>query len=234
MPLQAPRPCSRDRACRCDRRSAGRCAREQAAQPSGSDSLSTMGSFAELRERGDDLHARVHVQHLFGQAHLHVAVHHPRAALGVVADEIERRRAPSLRGAVLQELAQECRRLSRCRAGGGRSADLRAGQRALHRRAGVVVELVVLLGRAAPVGDVRLVPDLPIPLRAPRPCRSAPPSAAPTGAPARPTWHSPWADSSSPCRHPAWASSRAYGCGLVESASGMKPISTNGRAPART
>ena len=42
-------------------------------------------------------------------------------------------------------------------------ADFRRRQRAAHGVDGVVVQLVKLLRRAAPVADVRLVPDLPIP-----------------------------------------------------------------------
>src|SRR2546428_10883733 len=48
-------------------------------------------------------------------------------------------------------------------AGGVRAADLRRGQGAPHGVDSVVVQLAKFFGRPAPVADVRLVPDLPIP-----------------------------------------------------------------------
>src|SRR2546428_2780207 len=48
-------------------------------------------------------------------------------------------------------------------AGGVRTADLRRGQGAPHGVDSVVVQLAKFFGRPAPVADVRLVPDLPIP-----------------------------------------------------------------------
>src|SRR5207248_365980 len=45
----------------------------------------------------------------------------------------------------------------------GRTPDLRSGQHAGHGRDRDVIEAAVLLHRALPVADVRLVPQLPIP-----------------------------------------------------------------------
>ena len=45
-----------------------------------------------------------------------------------------------------------------------RAADARGRQRAAHAVHGVVVEFEIIRARAVPVADVRLVPDLPIPL----------------------------------------------------------------------
>ena len=62
---------------------------------------------------------------------------------------------------------RQCSRNSRVHlaAAAGRvgAADPGRRQRAAHAVDGVVVELVELLRRAAPVADVRLVPDLPVP-----------------------------------------------------------------------
>src|SRR6185436_4158296 len=100
--------------------------------------------------------------------HAHVPVDHFGPALGVEADEIERG-AGTARGvvlpanAMLEKGSQELPGFLVPGTGGMRSADARRWQRALHRVDGVVIELVVLLGRAFPITDVRLVPDFPKP-----------------------------------------------------------------------
>ena len=86
------------------------------------------------------------------------------------------------------------------RAGDFGSADPRRRQRALQAVSGVVVQLLKLLGRAAPVADVRLVPDLPVPALDFAPCRTSTDSAAPTDRPARPTSRSRSAGTPSRCR----------------------------------
>ena len=89
------------------------------------------------------------------------------AALHVEGDEVERR-APAAGagigpgGAVLQELPEDGVR----RVGRPAAAHLRARQRVLHRRGRVIVGLQELLERRVPVeAQVRLVPEVPIPLR---------------------------------------------------------------------
>src|ERR1019366_3324627 len=65
--------------------------------------------------------------------------------------------------AMLKKLAQERRRFRVCRIGCAGSTNAGPWQRALHGSGGVIVELVVFLRSASPIGDVRLVPQLPTP-----------------------------------------------------------------------
>ena len=66
--------------------------------------------------------------------------------------------------AVLEEVAEELGPPAESRPGDLGPADSRRRQGPLDGVDGVVIELVVLLGRPPPVEDVRLVPDLPVPL----------------------------------------------------------------------
>ncbi len=90
-----------------------------------------------------------------------------RAALHVEGDEVEgRARAAGAvvlaGGAMLQELPED----GVPGTGGAAAADLRRRQRVLHGRRRVVVGLQELLRRGQPVeAQVRLVPEVPVPLR---------------------------------------------------------------------
>src|SRR5689334_10801226 len=64
---------------------------------------------------------------------------------------------------MLEETSQEGGRALTPWARGIRSPDPRRRQCAPDRIHRVVVELVILLGRALPISDIRLVPDLPQP-----------------------------------------------------------------------
>src|SRR6185436_18760422 len=61
--------------------------------------------------------------------------------------------------AVLDKIAGEAAAV----AGGVRAADARRGQCAAHGDDGVIVQLEEFLGRSAPVTDIGLVPNLPVP-----------------------------------------------------------------------
>src|SRR4029077_17603551 len=101
-------------------------------------------------------------------AHFDVSIHELRRAFRMEGDEVERR-ARLARGeilaarAVLEKLAEKLSGLWIKRAGGGRAADLQRGADFFDRCGGVVVELVVFLGRSVPVANIRLVPDFEIP-----------------------------------------------------------------------
>ena len=130
------------------------------------------------------------------------------------------------------KVAQDLLGARAVRAGDVRSADARGRQRALEAVGRVVVELHEFFGRAAPVADVGLVPDLPPPALDFALAVRSRPSGAPTDRRARATCRSPSAGTPSRCRcrcscRPA-SRSVGTGAGLVESASGMKPISTSG------
>src|SRR6185295_11903974 len=65
--------------------------------------------------------------------------------------------------AVLDEAAEDLLGACAIRPGHVRAADARRRQRALQAVSREVVQLLKLLRRAAPVADVRLVPDFPVP-----------------------------------------------------------------------
>ena len=199
-----------------------------------------IGVFLQLGERRDDAEAvRDGAELVADRPSARGRPTNARRALGVEADEVERR-------------ARSCRSRSSCRAGSARGS--RAGYCCVPRAApgpvtcgppmravgsarfsavgGVVVELVELLRRAVPVADVRLVPDFPVPAldfalavpldRVAHPLvdelaplvvvlRRIRPAGVDRAVAACPDAQSCW-----------------YGCGLVDSASGMKPISTSG------
>ena len=98
-----------------------------------------------------------------------MAVDEGWVALGVVADEVKWRAGAAgggvfSVGAVVKELAQHSFRTAGVNTGGGGTADKGAGNCFEDGRGGQVIEAVVLLRRTVPVGDVRLVPDFPVPV----------------------------------------------------------------------
>ena len=100
----------------------------------------------------------------FCDAEPDVAVDERRPSLGVERHEVDRRADLAGRevGAAQLVLVEVARELAAV-AGGVGAADLRRRQRPPHAVDGVVVQLAELLGRAAPVADVGLVPGLPVP-----------------------------------------------------------------------
>ena len=191
----------------------------------------------QLWKRGGNLETVGDRAQLVVDAHPDVTVHDARRALGVKRHEIERRaglagRVVRAAQTMLDEARQDALGALAVRTGDMRAADARGRQRALQAVGRVVVQLLELFGRAAPVTDVRLVPDLPIPALDFVASRTVRPSASPTDDQLAPISHSPWADRSSRCRcgrtaRPGFQSC-SYGSGFVDSASGMKPISTSG------
>ena len=101
---------------------------------------------------------------LVAHVHLDVPSDDGRSPFGVEADEVEARAGLAGDGvgprrAVLEELRQE----SPVRRGHRRSTDRRVRQHGVHRRFREVVEPVVFGGRAVPVPNIGLVPQLPLP-----------------------------------------------------------------------
>src|ERR1017187_7963675 len=90
-----------------------------------------------------------------------------RVAFGMEGDEVERNgiAGPGVLvvGAVVQEAGEEGDGALAAGAGAAGAADASVGQRLADTGDGVVVELQVIGGRALPVGDVGLVPDLEVP-----------------------------------------------------------------------
>ena len=91
------------------------------------------------------------------------------AALGMEAHEVQRNRLARLSvlvvRAVIEKFLQKAARPRRSRPGNRRPANNRPRQRLPHPCHRIVVQLEVLLRRALPVADVRLVPHLEIPRR---------------------------------------------------------------------
>src|SRR5262249_27086758 len=126
------------------------------------------GPVAQLGKRRHDLERARDIGRLLLAAHLDAPLDDLRASFGMEADVVERRaglagRVVRAGRAVLEEPAQELGRLRTAWAGRVRAADAGAGQRALDRIGRVIVKAVVLLRSPAPVLDVRLVPDFPVP-----------------------------------------------------------------------
>ena len=164
------------------------------------------GHVRQLRKGRDDGEAVVDRAELIADAHPHEAGrHHLRRALRVEGHEIERRsrlarRVVRAAQAVLEEIAQDRLRPRAVGTRHFRSADPRRRHRALQPVGREVVELHVLVGRAVPVADVRLVPDFEPPALDLAPSVLLDRGDARAETPARPTWRSPPADRTSRCR----------------------------------
>ena len=120
-----------------------------------------------LRVAGDDLHSVLDGPQLGSDAHDDMAFYELRVALGVVADEVERRACAAGCGihavsAVLKKLAQE-HFGAVADAGDFGTSDAGLGQDLANGGRGQVVEAIVLGRGAVPVADIGLVPHLPQP-----------------------------------------------------------------------
>src|SRR5271170_2525379 len=97
-----------------------------------------------------------------------MSVHHRRSTLWVKRDEVQWDRLTVRRTLVVQTMFQEViekrARFFRGRSGAGRAAHDRIWQSSADPSYRVVVEFVVLLSSAMPICDVRLVPNLKVPL----------------------------------------------------------------------
>ena len=115
-----------------------------------------------------DLESLIGIAQVGGESHLYPPLNYFRLALGVEGDEVERRaRLPcgivvSTR-TVLQKLLKVVCGLCVTRAGCRRAAYSGFGQGAPHAIYRIVIKAVVFLRSTAPVADVGLIPNLPVP-----------------------------------------------------------------------